>query len=65
MSLCAAAGGAATSGCVQNGEVMGTAGIDLLVAMIERNETGVPTNPFTLSLPTTWNLGTTLRAGEG
>jgi DNA-binding LacI/PurR family transcriptional regulator len=61
MSLCVAAAGAPTSGCVQNGGAMGTAGVDLLVAMIERNETGVPANPITLSLPTMWNPGQTLR----
>lgn len=60
LSMCAADVGAPISGCVQNGEAMGTAGVDLLIAMIERNETGVPTNPVTLSLPTAWNEGRTL-----
>ena len=60
MSMCVAKAGDPLSGCMQNGEAMGTAGIDLLIAMIERNETGVPAVPSTLSLATTWNPGETL-----
>ncbi len=65
MSMCVANAGDPVSGCLQNGEAMGTAGVDLLIAMIERNETGVPAAPFTLSLATTWNVGTTLVAASG
>lgn len=64
MSMCVARAGDPLSGCVQNGEAVGTAGIDLLIAMIERHETGVPATPFTLSAATTWNPGVTLGAAS-
>ncbi len=62
-SLCAAEPGGTLSGCVQDGEAMGRAGIDLLVTLVERNETGVPALPVTLSTGSVWNPGRTLGAG--
>jgi hypothetical protein len=41
---------------------MGATAIDLLISRIERNETGIPTVPLTLSINATWNPGQTLRA---
>ena len=63
LSLCAPEMGGPISGCVQDGHAMGAATIDLLIAMIERNETGIPTMPVTLSNNSTWNPGETLRRG--
>ena len=62
LSLCAPSVGGPLSGCVQDGESMGVAGVDLLVAMIERHETGVPAKPVTLSTNSVWAAGETLRA---
>lgn len=64
VSLCAPALGGPISGCVQDGAAMGGAAIDLLIAMIERNETGVPSMPVTLSTNSTWNEGRTLGAAR-
>lgn len=61
MSMCAPTVGGPLSGCVQDGEVLGGAAIDLLISLIERNETGVPPVPMTLSISATWNPGETLR----
>lgn len=60
LSLCAPEMGGPISGCVQDGHAMGAATVDLLIAMIERNETGVPAMPVTLSNNSTWNPGRTL-----
>jgi LacI family transcriptional regulator len=65
LSLCAPRPGDPLSGCVQDGQTIGSAGIDYLVAMIERNETGLPTVPVTLSAGVTWNPGETLRPTAG
>jgi LacI family transcriptional regulator len=62
VSLCASTLSGPLSGCVQNGESMGLAGTDLLVSMIERNETGLPAMPVTLSTNSMWNPGRTLRS---
>jgi len=61
LSLCAPYPAGPFSGCVQNGQMIGRAGIDHLVTMIERNETGLPTGPVTIATGLTWNLGETLR----
>lgn len=59
LSLCVPGGDRRLSGCVQKGAGMAVAGVDLLIAMIERNERGLPAAPITLSLTSTWNEGTT------
>jgi len=61
LSLSAPTMGGPISGCVQDGQAMGAAAIDLLISMIERNETGVPAMPVTLSTYSAWNPGETLR----
>ncbi len=61
MTLSAPVAGGPLSGCVQGGLAMGAAAIDLLITLIERNETGVPPAPVTLSTAATWNPGETLR----
>lgn len=60
LSLCAPSASGLLGGCVQDGHSVGSAGIDHLIAMIERNETGVPTAPMTLSSGVTWNSGKTV-----
>lgn len=65
ISLCATVMDGPQSGCVQNGQTMGRAGIDYLLALIERNETGIPEVPVTLSTNVTWNQGQALRVGAG
>ena len=61
LSMCAGISGGPLSGFVQDGDSMGIAGVNLLIAMIERNETGVPAVPVTLSTTAIWNRGETLR----
>jgi DNA-binding LacI/PurR family transcriptional regulator len=61
MSMCAPAVGGPLSGCVQDGQGLGAAAVDLLISLSERNETGVPAVPMTLSISATWNPGETLR----
>lgn len=60
-SLCAPLASGPLSGCVQSGATVGSAGVDYLLAMIERNETGIPAMPVTLSTNVIWNQGATLR----
>jgi hypothetical protein len=60
LSLCAPSSAGLLGGCVQDGSNVGSAGVDHLIAMIERNETGVPTTPMTLSSAVTWNQGKTV-----
>ena len=60
LSLCAPNPAGPLSGCVQDGYCVGSAGIEHLIAMIERNETGVPIAPMTLSSGVTWNPGNTV-----
>ncbi len=62
LSLCAPTGNALLSGCAQDGNAMAVAGVDLLIAMMERNEKGVPAAPLTLALTSRWNAGGTLRS---
>lgn len=49
------------SGIFQDGEGMGAAAIDQLVAQIERNERGIPSHPVTHTMAVRWNPGRTLR----
>jgi DNA-binding LacI/PurR family transcriptional regulator len=65
VSMCAPALGGPLSGFVQDGDHMAASGIDLLIAMMERNETGVPANPVTISTNSRWNPGMTVHAGAG
>jgi len=60
ISLCVDRLGGPLTGCVQNGEALGWAGIDQLISLIERNETGVPLEPVTLATNVTWNDGQTV-----
>lgn len=60
LSLCAPNPAGRLGGCIQDGHAIGSAGIDHLVAMIERNETGVPAVPVTLAAGVTWNQGGTV-----
>lgn len=64
ISLCVDRLGGPLSGCVQNGEALGWAGIDQLISLIERNETGVPAKPVTLATNVTWNVGQTVLSRE-
>lgn len=61
LSFCAPLGDSLLSGCVQDGAALAVAGVDLLIAMTERNERGLPVAPLTLSMTSTWNQGKTLR----
>jgi len=49
------------SGVFQNPAAMGAVAVDQLINMVERNETGVPANPITLTLGGRWNPGRTVR----
>jgi DNA-binding LacI/PurR family transcriptional regulator len=60
LSLCAPSPAGRLGGCMQDGHAIGRAGIDHLVAMIERNETGVPAVPVTLAAGVMWNQGETV-----
>lgn len=43
--------------------VLGARGVELLIAQIQRNETGIPEWPSTTSIPALWHAGPTIRAG--
>lgn len=67
ISLCVDRQGGPLSGCVQHGGAIGLAGVDQLVSLVERNETGLPAAPVppaTLATDVTWNDGKTLIAGS-
>ena len=49
------------SGMYQQGRLVGRSAVDFLVSMMENNERGVPSRQLTLTIPGTWNPGTTLR----
>ena len=63
ISLCAPSLGGPLSGCVQDGGSIGATGIDYLLSLIERNETGIPEAAATLSIDARWNPGETLGRG--
>jgi NAD(P)-dependent dehydrogenase (short-subunit alcohol dehydrogenase family) len=63
LSLCAPRLGGPLSGCVQDGGSIGATGIDYLLSLIERNETGIPEVAATLSIDARWNPGETLGRG--
>jgi LacI family transcriptional regulator len=48
------------SGIFQNGPSVGMAAVDFLVAMLQRNERGIPTLPHTILVEGTWIEGKTL-----
>jgi len=49
------------SGIYQNPSAMGAVAIDQLITMVERNETGIPDEPITLTISGSWNPGRTVR----
>jgi DNA-binding LacI/PurR family transcriptional regulator len=50
------------SGIFQNGNRVGATAVDTLVAMVERHECGLPSQPDTVMLAGQWNEGRTLPA---
>lgn len=54
------------AGIFQNGRLIGATGVDALIAMMERNERGLPEQARTLMVEGIWHGGDTLRsAGDG
>jgi DNA-binding LacI/PurR family transcriptional regulator len=49
------------SGIVTSERALAAAGIDLLIAMLHRNERGIPVHPMTISIEGIWREGTTMR----
>ena len=52
------------SGIFQNGRLIGATGIDMVISMLEHNETGLPAQAQTLMIEGIWNPGRTLRPAE-
>ena len=50
------------SGIRQHAKLMGAVAVDQLISLVERNETGIPEHPITLTMKGTWNAGRTLRS---
>jgi DNA-binding LacI/PurR family transcriptional regulator len=50
------------AGIFQNGRLIGATGVDALIAMMERNERGLPEQARTLMVEGIWHGGDTLRA---
>lgn len=48
------------TGIHQNARLMGAVAVDKLIDLVERNETGVPPDPITLTIEGKWNPGHTL-----
>lgn len=66
VSLSVAQSDSPLSGVFQNPSAMGAVAVDQLINMVERNETGIPENPITLTLGGQWNPGSTVRkVGDG
>jgi DNA-binding LacI/PurR family transcriptional regulator len=53
------------SGIQQNVRLIGRVAADKLIDLVERNETGVPSDPITLTIEGKWNPGTTLHNQPG
>ena len=53
------------AGIFQNGRLIGATGVDALIAMMERNERGLPEQGRTLMVEGIWHGGETLRAATG
>lgn len=49
------------SGIRQHAKRLGAAAVDQLISLVDRNETGIPEHPITLTIKGTWNAGSTLR----
>lgn len=49
------------SGIHQNAELMGATAVDKLIDLVERNESGVPSHPITLTIEGRWHAGNTVR----
>lgn len=60
VSLSVTQPGSPLSGVYQNPSAMGAVAVDQLINMVERNETGIPENPITLTLGGSWNPGRTV-----
>jgi len=52
--------GSSLSGIQQNVGLIGHVAVDKLIDLVERNETGVPADPITLTIEGKWNPGLTL-----
>lgn len=65
LSLSVASLGSPLSGIRQNPSAMGAVAADQLVNMVERNETGIPAEPITLTIEGVWNEGRTVRTRIG
>lgn len=52
--------GSRLTGIHQNARHIGHVAIDKLIALVERNETGIPSDPVTLTIEGRWNAGHTL-----
>lgn len=61
VSLSVGQPGSPLSGIFQNPSAMGAVAADQLINMVERNETGIPVDPITLTIGGTWNPGRTVR----
>jgi LacI family transcriptional regulator len=53
------------AGIFQNGAAVGSAAIDFLVAMLQRNERGIPAVPHTILVEGTWIDGKTIHSRTG
>ena len=49
------------SGIRQHANLIGAAAVDQLISLVDRNETGIPHHPITLTMKGSWNIGRTLR----
>ena len=49
------------SGIRQHAKLMGSVAVDQLISLVERNETGIPEHPITLTMKGSWNAGRTLQ----
>jgi hypothetical protein len=53
------------AGIYQNGAAIGVAATDMVIAMINRNERGIPELPRSLLIEGTWVEGQTVRVQRG
>ena len=49
------------SGIRQHAKLLGAVAVDQLISLVDRNETGIPDHPITLTMKGSWNVGTTLK----
>lgn len=64
VSLSVAYAGSPLSGICQNPAGMGAVAAAQLINMVERNETGIPKEPITLTIEGQWNPGQTVRHAD-